>query len=177
MVTGMLGVISLAIFATFNNGFKIWKRINQPLADEDLGFLFDKLAVDLNNCLKSNSISFSGSENNLSVPTLVDSPDLAARTVGAVVYSYDQPAGLLIRQPNDFSQLYRHHEDSGVVLLKNIRSLKFEYYYYDKLKSEYIWKEEWSQAGLPLAVRVSLNLRDASENDKIIRTFNIPIGG
>ena len=173
----MLGVISLAIFSTFNNGFKVWQKINKPLAEEDLGIFFDKLVQDLNNCLKSSSIPFTGDQNNLGIPTQVFSPRLKTISLGLVTYSYDQQSGLLNRQPKDFSQLYSRQEDSPVALLKNVGSFKFEYYCFDTQKQEYIWKEEWSGAGLPLAVRVELNLNDSSGTNKFIRTINIPIGG
>jgi hypothetical protein len=177
VVTAMLGIISLAIYSTFNNGFKIWQKINKPLVEEEVGIFFDKLVQDLSNCLKSSSIAFTGDQNNLGIPTLVSSSGLEARTLGLVVYSYDQQTGQLYRQPKDFSQLYSRQEGEPVILLKNISSFKFEYYYLDAQKQEYLWEEEWVKTGLPLAVRVSLTLNDASKNDKFIRTINIPIGG
>lgn len=173
----MLGVISLAIFSTFNNGFKVWQKINKPLAEEDSGIFLDKLAQDLSNCLKSSSLSFTGDQNNLGIPTQVFSPRLKIRTLGLVVYSYDRESGVLSRQPKDLSQLYNRQEDGPVTLLKNIGFFKFEYYCFDPQKQEYIWKEEWSGANLPLAVRVSLSLNGYSGTDKIIRTINIPVGG
>ncbi|MDP3042453.1 MAG: prepilin-type N-terminal cleavage/methylation domain-containing protein [Candidatus Omnitrophota bacterium] len=177
VVTAMLGIISLAIFSTFNNGLKVWQKINKPLAEEDLGIFFDKLTQDLSNCLKSAGIPFTGGQNNLGVPTLVSSLRLKIDSVGLVTYAYVQQSGVLNRQSKDFSQLYNQQEDSPVVLLKNIASFKFEYYYFDTQKQEYIWKEEWLGAGLPLAVRVGLSLNDSSGTDKITRTISIPIGG
>jgi len=173
----MLGIISLAIYSTFSNGFKVWQKINQPLAQAGLGIFFEKLAQDLNNCLKSSSIPFTGDRNNLGVPTQVFSPRLKTKTLGLVTYFYDQQSGAINRQPKDFSQFYNRQEGNSDVLLKNVGFLKFEYYYFDAQKQEYLWKEEWSGAGLPLAVRVILNLNDSSGTDKIIRTINIPIGG
>ncbi|MFH0918328.1 MAG: type II secretion system protein GspJ, partial [Candidatus Omnitrophota bacterium] len=169
VVTSMLGVISLAIFSTFNNGFKVWQKINKPLAQEDLGIFLDKLSQDLNNCLKSSSLAFTGDQNNLGIPTLAFSPRLKASTLALVAYTYDQQTGSLSRQPKDFSQLYSRQEEDPVILLKNIESFKFEYYYFDTQKQEYIWKEEPLGAGLPLAVRVSISLNGYSETDKIIR--------
>lgn len=177
VVTAMLGIISLAIYSTFSNGFKVWQKVNQPLAQADLGIFFEKISQDLNNCLKSSSIPFTGESSNLGVPTQVFSLRLKTRTLGLVTYSYDQQSGVLTRQAKDFSQLYSRQESDPAVLLKNISFLKFEYYYFDTQKQEYFWKEEWLGAGLPLAVRVTLNLNDASGTDKIIRTISIPIGG
>jgi prepilin-type N-terminal cleavage/methylation domain-containing protein len=177
LVTAMLGIVSLAIFSTFNNGFKIWQKINKSLVEEDLGIFFDKFAQDLSNCLKNSSIPFTGDQHKLVIPTLVSSSRLKSRTVGQATYSYDRQSGWLTRQANDFSQCYSHQEDNPIALLKDIEFLKFEYYYFDLQKQEHIWKEEWQEMGFPLAVRVSLKLNDSTGTDKIIRTISIPICG
>ncbi|MDD5129680.1 MAG: type II secretion system protein GspJ [Candidatus Omnitrophica bacterium] len=177
VVTAMLGVISLAIYSTFNNGFKVWQKINQPLAQEDLGIFFDKLSQDLSNCFKSASISFTGDQATLGIPTQVFSVNLKIRSMGLVTYSYDQQSGTLSRLANDFSQLYSRQENDAAVILRNVKYFKFEYYFFDKQQQKYTWKEEWPGASVPLAVRVILSLDDSSEADKIIRTINIPVGG
>jgi len=177
MVTSMLGIVSLAIFSTFNNGMKIWQKINKSLVEEDLGFFFDRLAQDLNNSFKSAMIPFTGNSDSLGVPTQVYSGDLKTTSMGLAAYFYDQQSGSVSRQPRDFSQLYSHHEGNAVVLLKNIEFLKFEYYYYDAQRQEYLWTDEWSQSSLPLAVRVELNLNESGQTNKFIRTFNVPISG
>lgn len=173
----MLGVISLAIYSTFSNGFKVWQRINRPLAQANLSIFFEKISQDLSNCLKSSSIPFTGESSNLGIPTQVFSPRLKSKTLGLVTYTYDQQSGALTRQAKDFSQFYNRQEIDPVVLVENIGFLKFEYYYFDTQKEEYLWKEEWPASGLPLAVRVTLNLNDSSGTDTIIRTINIPVGG
>lgn len=173
----MLGIISLAIFSTFNNGFKVWQKINKPLVEEDIGVFFDKLSRDLTNCLNSSNIPFIGDQDNLEVPTQVSSLRLKINSVGRVVYAYDQQSGVLSRQSEDISQLYSHQEAEPAILLKNIEFFKFEYYYFDTQKQDYFWKKEWPGKGIPLAVRIGLSLNDASGNDKIIRTINIPVGG
>ena len=177
VVTAMLGIISLAIFATFNNGMKVWQRVNKHLAEEDVGIFFDKISRDLSNCLKSSAMPFSADQNNLKLPTQVYSPRLKSTSVGQVVYAYDSQSGALLRQQKDYSQIYSHQDDQPVPLLKNLRTFKLEYYFYDHQKQEYLWKEDWPGPGIPLAVRVSLDFNDSPGAEKIVRTISIPIGG
>jgi hypothetical protein len=177
VVCAMLGIISLSIFATFSNGLKIWQKINKPLAQENVGVFLEKLAGDLSSCLKLNNLSFSGNQFHLEVPTLVDSLNLKNRGIGLAVYNYDQQSASLTRQQKDYSQLYSRQEGNSVILLKGLQLFKFEYYYYDKQKDEYLWLEDWSVQGVPLAVRVILNLEGAAENERIIRTITVPVGG
>ncbi len=176
VVTAMLGVVSLAIYSTFNNGLKIWNKINQPLAEEELGMFFERLSQDLGNCFRSVTIPFSGSINNLTIPTLVDNRQLNFRSLGQVTYLCNPQSGLLWRQQKNFSQIYSKTEDEAAVLLKNVKFFKFEYYYWDAIRKQYLWKEEWSGAGVPLSVRVSLSLDEPSQSDKITRTINIHPG-
>mgnify|MGYP001766085268 FL=1 len=176
VVTAMLGIISLSIFATFNNGLKIWQRTAKPLAQEEVGVFFEKLARDLNSCLKLSNLSFSGNQAYLEVPTLVDSANFKNRTPGLATYVFDQQSGVSRRQ-KDYSQIYAHQETEGTQLLKGLSSFQFEYYYFDKYRQEYLWVPEWSQSGIPLAVRVSLSLEGSLEDEKIIRTITVPVSG
>ncbi len=175
IVTAILGVVSLAIYAVFNNGLKVWEKINKPLAEEDINIFFEKWAGDLRNCLKSSGIVFAGDGNRLAVPTLVNSAGLNKKTIGSAVYSYDEQAKVLNRQERDISQIYNKEEGRPAQVLKNIGFLKFDYYYYDAEKKAYLWKDECSSSLMPLAVRVELGYDDQSKNGKFTKIVNIPI--
>lgn len=177
VVTAMLGVISLAIYAIFNNGLRVWQKINKPLAEEDINIFFDKWAGDLRNCLKSSGVVFMGNKSTLEIPTLVNSAGLNKKTIGKVVYSYDEQAKILNRQQSDFSQLYNKEEGRFTQMLKNVAFFKFEYYYYDTEKKAYFWKDECLSGSMPLAVKVELGYDDQTKNGKFVKIVNIPISG
>jgi hypothetical protein len=61
--------------------------------------------------------------------------------------------------------------------MKSVKSLKFQYYFYDKEKKEFLWKDEWQKTELPLAVRVELYLEDDAGAYRFTRTAEIPFGG
>ena len=42
IVAAMLGVVSLAIYSTFNNGLKLWQKVNKPVAGEDADIFFEQ---------------------------------------------------------------------------------------------------------------------------------------
>jgi hypothetical protein len=173
----IISVVALAVYATLNNGLKIWQRINQVLPEEDLDIFFDRFALDLRNTFKFTGIAFLGKEDRLQFATLVNSPRLQATTVGELIYSYDDEAKALNREQRDFSQIYT--ENNGVIqqLISNIKSFKFLYYVYDVGKKEYLWQEESSKEDLPLAVRMELELLHGNKTKKITRTVGIPVSG
>lgn len=177
IVTALLAVVSLAIYATFNNGIKIWQKINEEVSQEDLDIFFEELVLDLRNAFKFSGYDFLGKEKQLEFITLVDSPRMHKNTVGKVIYSYDPESKIISKSSLDYSQIY---EDSGGMtqqLVRNVESLKFQYYFYDRGTKEYSWLDEWSRDGLPLAVRVGLNFGQASQSSEFVKTVSIPVGG
>jgi prepilin-type N-terminal cleavage/methylation domain-containing protein len=179
LVTTMVAVISLAVYATFNSGIKIWQRVNKQIAEEDINIFFDKFASDLRNTFKFSGINFSGKEDEVEFATIVNSPRLHIQTVGMSLYSYDSRAKALKREQMDFSQLCNHEANPAQVLLKEVTALKFSYYFFDKDAKQYIWGKEWDRDGLPLAVRIELSVGpdEKEKAKKFVRTINIPVKG
>ncbi len=177
MVSALLAVMSLAIYATFNNGMKIWQRVNQSIAEEDLNIFLDKFSGDLRNSFKFTGTKFLGKEDGLEFATLVDSAALQKRSVGKIIYFYDPTAEALSREYLDFSQVYSGENNSHKQSLKNIRALKFQYYLYDPQKKEYLWQDEWLKEELPLAVRIELEFNNGTVVGNFTRTVGIPVSG
>lgn len=177
IVTALLAVISLAIYATFNSGVKIWQRVNKQIPEEDLDIFLEKFTLDLRNSFKFNGFNFLGEEKRFEFPTLVNSPWMNKKTVGKVSYLYDSESSIIKRNLLDFSQIYNGEEGTTQELLKNVKSLKFRYYLYDKEKKEYLWQDEWLKEDLPLAVRIELEFGNGTEIRKFTKTVNIPVSG
>lgn len=175
IVSAILSVVALAIYAAFNNGIKIWQKVNQPLAEEDLDIFLDKFAADLRNTFKFTGIKFLGAKDWLGFPTLVSSLGLEKRTPGQVIYFYDAQTKTLSRKQKDFAQVYAEEEGTINQTLRNLRGLKFQYYVYDKDKKEYLWLEEWLREDLPLAVRIELEVIDGEKINKFSKTVGIPV--
>jgi hypothetical protein len=185
VVSAIMVVISMAIYATLSNGIKIWERTQETIAGEDLNIFFDRFSRDLRNAFAFEDIPFSGGRDSVAFATLVQSARLKNRTVGQVVYFYDGQGDILKKEERDFSHVFK--EEEGVVkqALDDVRSLKFAYYFYDTLTKEYSWLEEWSEkdarekrlAPLPLAVRMSLELNNGDKDVYFTRTVNIPVSG
>jgi prepilin-type N-terminal cleavage/methylation domain-containing protein len=175
IVTAMLAVISLAVYATLNNGIKIWQKVNQEIPSEGIDIFFEKITSDLRNSLKFSDINFWGIEDAFGFATLVNSRKLGIRTVGGIKYIYHSNSGTLTRGLLDYSDMYSHGSAIEEVLLRNIKSVKLLYYTYDAEKKKYIWLEEWIEEALPLAVRIELELKGNDQTNKFTRTVSIPV--
>ncbi len=174
IVTAMLAVVSLAVYATFDSGIKIWKRVNQEMPSEDMDIFFDKFTSDLRNTLKAGNISPSGQKDEFELPVLVNSRRLGI-SPGKVRYRFDHAKGGVIRQRMDYSDIYDGGSGSEELSMRNVKSLKFQYYIYDDEKQEYLWQDELTGQVLPLAVRVELELKDNGQTGKFTKTAGIPV--
>jgi prepilin-type N-terminal cleavage/methylation domain-containing protein len=177
IVTMMMSVVSLAIFSAFNNGIKIWQRLNRQLPQEDINIFFDKFTSDLRNCVKLKNISFTGKADTLEFASIVLSARMEQASVGKIVYRYDRSAGALRRDQFDYSAVFTEEKNAYAGGLEHIRSLRFLYYNLDDEKKEYIWQEEWLQDALPKAVRMEIEFLRGEEVLYLTRTVNIPISG
>jgi prepilin-type N-terminal cleavage/methylation domain-containing protein len=177
IVTALLCVISLGIYSTFNSGIKIWQRLNKEVPEQDLYIFFDKFASDLRNSLKFKAINFSGTQNRFDFATIVNSPRMGKRTVGSVSYYYDPKAEAVYKEERDFACVYAGGRGVVKEMLKNIKSLEFQYYSYDIEKKEYIWQDGWVKENLPLAVWLQVEIRDGDKVFKFSKTVNIPVAG
>lgn len=178
IVTSILAVVSLAIYAAFNNGVKIWQKINAQTHEEDLNIFFGKFTTDLKNSFRFTEIDFLGESDELQFSTLVNSRRLGKRTAGEVIYSYDSMRGIISREERDYSAIYRDEDGEITRLAGDIDSLEFRYYFYDADVDEYIWLDEWDEeeGRIPLAVKVELKVGDGAETVKFVKTVDIPTG-
>lgn len=178
IVSVITSLISLAIYATFNSGIKVWQRVSEQVPSADLNIFLSRFNTDLKNTFKFTGIDFLGTENALEFATLVKSNDLKIKTVGRAAYFYEPEDGVLKRRQDDFSQIYNKDEGRITKSIANIKSFKFQYYFFDKEKNKYAWADEWiGRAGLPLAVRMELELDDGKQIHKFHKysqTVEIP---
>lgn len=175
IVTAMLSVVSLAVYATFNNGIKIWQKVNQEMPAEDADIFFEKFTSDLKNSLKISSIDFSGKEDEFEFATLVKSHRLEKNTVGRVRYRFNYARGEITRQRMDYSNIYSGEGGAEETSLRNVKLSKFQYYIYDSGKQEYLWQDEQIGRGLPLAIRIEVELKNNDQTNKFIKTVSIPV--
>jgi len=179
MVTGILSVVALAMYATLSNGIKIYQKVNRELPEEDLNIFFAKFTLDIKNTFKFTGINFSGAIEKVEFPTLVNSLRFAKRTVGKLIYAYEPATGILNRYQVDFSGAYSGESNARPrQSLRNVRALKFQYYIYDEQNKVYLWQDEYGRnEGLPLAVRVELEFDDGREIKRFTKTVSLPASG
>ena len=176
-VIALLGVIALAIYSTLASGVMIWQAVNVEVPEEEVLIFFDKFTRDIKNCTEFTNIQFLGDDDNLRFATLVTSNRLQKRTVGEVIYFYDSNSEKVNREQRDFAHVYS--DKSGLVSqsLAEVGSFKFKYYSYDELTLRYVWDDTWEGDGLPIAVRMELEITHGDKTSTYSKTVSIPVSG
>lgn len=175
VVVSLLAVVSLAIYSVLSSGLKVWKKTNTALVAEDIGIFYAKLSQDLSSIIKFNSIPFTGQREKLEFCSIVESPNLAAKNVGKVIYEYDPLQKTFRRGTSDFSQVYKEEVNFQGALLNKVQSLKFTYYFYDQEKKAFLWTDDWIKDSLPAAVRLEMAIGEGPGTVTVTKTLCIPL--
>lgn len=182
----ILSVIALAIYSTFSQGIKLWQRLTQRTPASELNMVFEKMSSDLRNSFGFSGINFVGAKDNISFAALTLAAmgeQTKALSIGEVSYFFDAQTESLDRRQRNYSQLYQNKPTSLRQMVSNVKSLSFQYYYYDSKQETYIWKDNWQveegekERRIPLAVRIRLKFDENTKEEKVTRTITIPAGG
>ena len=172
VTTAIAAVISLALFTAFSNGIRIWRRVNTRVAAEQFALFCERFRDDTLRAVNFSTIPCAGRETGLEFACLVAVPGQPLRGVGRVEYAFEN--GGITRAAGDYPSAFAFQRPEGRTVLEGVRVCAFEYYFFDSVKKEYGWAEEWQQPRLPLAVRLRCEFKDGRE---AVRTFTFPTGG
>jgi len=179
VVISMMAVISLAAYGVFKNGITIWQKASRQVREEDLNIFFDKVNSDVHDAFKFKGIPFAGEKERFQFATIVYSPRLQRKTVGDIAYFYDGQKRAVKRAKRDMSQVVNDAEGELIEeTLSGVKALRCSYYYYDRLKKQYLWQDEWTdRETMPLAVRMEFEFQNGSDTDRYTTTVSIPAAG
>lgn len=179
LVVAMISVISLAIYSSFSAGVKIWQRANANTRETDVCIFFDKISSDLRNCVLLYRIMPFGARDNLSFALIQEegrqskgTDDLA--NFGRVHYSFNVTNGKVLRSYKNYSRLLdTNAQEKDQVILENINSLAFSYYYRDK---EGVWRDNFN-GNFPSAVKVDVTFESNKKTKTLTKIIPIHISG
>jgi len=172
-----LSAVSLTLYGVLNSGIKIWRVVNQAIPEEEVNIFLEKFTSEVRNSFNFNGIDFLGKTEDLEFATLVASQRLGLRSAGKVKYSYDSIDKVLRKTQYDFASVKGADEPRAQDVLRNVDTLRFMYYVYDKQMKTYEWKDERLGGGLPIAVRVEVEIKYNDKTSSFTKTIGIPVSG
>jgi len=152
----IFSVISIAIYSTFSSGLKVLRKTKTiDFVRQKVLLKEERFARELRESLpcrkelfsgKAAKISFSGTQNYLPC---------------RITYYFDQPTQSLVREIDKLSDIIAAEGELNAelkpqrsIFLSKVENARFSYLSLDLKKNDYIWKEEWKQKYLPVAVKL-----------------------
>ncbi len=181
LVALLIPLIGFAIYANFNSGVKIWRRLHQQTSTEDIMIFTQKVSRNFETLLKYASIPFEGGKDGVSFAALTPTDPLLGGDHGIcqVRFFYDPASKAIKRQIRNLSQIYRDMDTKAEPILSGVSDFKVSYFAMNKQDKTFEWLEEWADRPkeLPVAVRFEFNWSSASGQTPVKKTFMIPAGG
>ncbi len=188
LVSAILSVVGIAVYAAFSNGIRLWKKINQELPQEGISIFFEEISYDLRSFVKHSTVPFSGGPDSISFATFVvsETEEGVKRDLGMVSYCFEKGEDAISREQSNYSQLYLSEPGPARRLLRGVDFLTFRYYCYDPENEKYIWLDAWNadeappgvnvDKSLPLSVMVEIGLEEY-QGEKFCAIVPVPVGG
>lgn len=182
IVASLLSILSIALYNALSNGLKVWSRSNRSMLEDDVVIFLDKINSDLKNSFYYSKISFSGSTNKFSFPTMVrveadprgpEKKGEYIKQIGKVEYYFDPYNGGLYRRFANYGKAENNEFFKPRLLVSSIDSLRFKYFYARELSE---LESDKTLETFPSAVEVTVEFSDQSGIRSINKFINIAIG-
>lgn len=170
----IFSMMAFAVYSALSAGLNAYKRIKGFAGSQSDALLaFEKIERDIGNTFMINGIEFTGSASSFSFP---DTSGASGPVVKAAYY-FDAEEGVLIRTEQVYAAAVKKSEGEGTtsVELSPLKELKFEYCRYDEQKEACEWKDKWSGAEPPIAVKVEAAFDSGGKTVKVKRIVIIPV--
>ncbi|MDP2831682.1 MAG: prepilin-type N-terminal cleavage/methylation domain-containing protein [Candidatus Omnitrophota bacterium] len=172
IAVSIFSVVSIAIYSTFSSGAAILRRVKDiDLAQQRILLKTERFSRELREQAVYKKKLFSGAKTKIIFPG--NSDYLPCR----ITYYYDPSSFCLMRVVDKLSAIITPEgkvdaelKSKPQVFLSEIKEAKFSYLFLDLKKNVYSWTEEWLQAYLPLAVKLTI----ISENYEHASTIFLP---
>lgn len=173
ITVSIFSAVSIAIYAAFSSGMRIWRRVEKfNLADIRNIMKIEKLNKELRQVFifKEKDIVFSGKKDQIQFPAVIDSE------INNVAYSFDAGSKMVLRGAVKLSDILSAKEKKKELppnmapYLTKVDEFSIAYFYYDIVKAAYLWKDEWKENILPVAVKFNMIF----ENEPYSTTIFIP---
>lgn len=179
LVVTLLPIVSFAVFANFNSGFKLWKALNQEVVEENLSLFYEKAAFDFENLHRYSSFPFEGDAQKVTFCTNIPAASElgGGSAIGQVSYFYDHDKGTLFRQVRDLNELYKDKPGRLSAAMTDVTDLHVSYYFKNANSDRYEWLEAWQGAAdaLPIAVRFDFECLRGGKKYTLTRSIALPL--
>ena len=181
LVTVILGVIGMVLYATLAQGLKLWKRAQSGTPELRALLLSEKMASDLRNVYPCPDKGFSGSRDSAKFCAVLEAVGVNAnkeavlQTVPMRVHYYRERGGYSLLREHSETSLVAGAQDGSWPVAEKLD--EFELTYYGRNTSGVLnWQRSWEKEYAPDAVKLVVSFKDFPKK-KMIQIIQMPGGG
>lgn len=182
ITTSLIALMGLAIYATFARGTMVWQRVGKTnIIEREVRFTLQSLAKELRNSFKFAGIKFSGTKEQISFPTYINTAGIAETPrweVGRVNYFFDSSKKSFFRRQESYVDLFQSGRPDAKEVVPQVKDLEIRYYYFDVNDKKYKWKDIWDDKEIfPLGVKIALMVgsnEDNEDEEEFVKTVYLP---
>ena len=183
LVSALFAVISLAVFNSFSNGFKLWARGQHLIVEGDVAIFLDKIDEDLRGIVTINEIPFIGTSEQLSFPAIIlattdpngsRAKEETGSQIGAVQYAFDGAQKKIFRRQATYGQALKSQWGNPVEVASLIEGISLRYYF---ASSHGLTVKSQTDTGIPMGVMIDVQFGVEGQMRHMRRFFPIPVGG
>ena len=143
----LVGIVGLAIVATFDGGLKIFNRAESSISSKtDVLLAVEKMERDLRNTFSFKGIDFVGTAQKMTFPAMLRTTFDKNRTEespGSVSYYLDDATDerFFSREEKTYTQAVKKEssEHGDITVLAPVENISFQYFSYDPQAETYRW--------------------------------------
>ena len=179
IVAALFSVVGIALVSSFSSGLKVWKKVYTQTPQDQVAIFFDKVSLDLRSAFNHNEIKFLGNAKRISFPGLIitrDSGGSLKKSIGEVVYYWDESGKKILRITNSMSDLYKESRGKVYEVLNGVDNFEINYYSYSPEEDEYFWNDCRQDGILPLSVTITVSFGYEDNILNFTKTISLPAG-
>ena len=180
----IISFLGTAVFSTFAQGLRLWKRATAVKPEIESAFLFEKMASDLRNAYQGSTGGLHGEQNRMEFSAYgmashaSEGGDSAIQPSRRVSYRFEPQSGKLLKNELSLVEMLapgrKDAENSYKELSGGLKECRFEYYHQDPKKKTYQWKSFWKSECMPKAIRISVKYDDEHSVGNHIKVVALP---
>jgi len=183
LVSVLFALISLSVFNSFSNGFKLWARGQHLIVEGDIAIVLDIMDEDLRGVVTMGGIPFIGSSAQLSFPAIIWAPtdqngsrakEGEGRQIGAIQYFFDPAEKKIFRRHATYGQALKSQWSSPVQVASLIEDMTMRYYF---TADRGLLVKSQTDLGTPMGIMVDVQFEREGQTRHRRRFITIPVGG
>jgi len=183
LVSVLFAVISIAVFNSFSNGFKLWARGQHLIVEGDIAIFLDKIDEDLRQVVVARGTPFIGTSAQLSFPAIIwaacdqngsRAKEGAGAQIGAVEYTFDPAEKKIFRRQAVYGQALKSQWSNPVEVAALIENVTLRYYF---TADRGLVVRTQTDQGIPMGVMIDVEFEVDGQIRHMHRFFPVPVGG